>query len=251
MSDFRTWLQTAFAIALVLSIVPSGRSQTNVPPVIFTGPLSQSDPNGYMDSSWRHFRVDAPPLCTVHPLGDLGDDPKLCKWIADTIPEMIQPSTWKLGHGRIVYYAPAKIPIVTNTPAVHAQVDEFLKGIKRSLPAQKKSTPQSEQIVPVQAIATGSLRMPKHLFHFIIRYEGAGIVDANLAKFAKFKSVPFPLLINQYSSDPMVRMEQMMIDSENLRNLHDEWRQFWMNDQPSHLTPYRIHGGVGPSSSSP
>ena len=57
-------------------------------------------------------------------------------------------------------------------------------------------------------------------------------------------------LINQYSSDPLVRMEQMMIDSENLRQMHDEWRRFWMNDQPSHLTPYRIHGGVGPASSS-
>jgi hypothetical protein len=57
-------------------------------------------------------------------------------------------------------------------------------------------------------------------------------------------------LINQYSSDPIVRMEQMMIDSENLRQMHDEWRRFWMNDQPSHLTPYRIHGGVGPASSS-
>jgi hypothetical protein len=56
--------------------------------------------------------------------------------------------------------------------------------------------------------------------------------------------------INQYSSDPLVRMEQMMIDSENLRQIHDEWRRFWMNDQPSHLTPYRIHGGVGPASSS-
>ena len=57
-------------------------------------------------------------------------------------------------------------------------------------------------------------------------------------------------LINQYSSDPIVRMEQMLIDSENLRQMHDEWRRFWMNDQPSHLTPYRIHGGVGPASSS-
>jgi hypothetical protein len=57
-------------------------------------------------------------------------------------------------------------------------------------------------------------------------------------------------IINQYSSNPTVRMEQMLIDSENLRQMHDEWRRFWMNDQPSHLTPYRIHGGVGPASSS-
>jgi hypothetical protein len=25
----------------------------------------------------------------------------------------------------------------------------------------------------------------------------------------------------------------------------------WMNDQPDHLTPYRVHGGVGPAASSP
>ena len=56
-------------------------------------------------------------------------------------------------------------------------------------------------------------------------------------------------IMNQYSSDPMIRMEQAMIDSENLRQMHDEWRRFWMNDQPSHLTPYRVHGGVGPGSS--
>jgi hypothetical protein len=27
-------------------------------------------------------------------------------------------------------------------------------------------------------------------------------------------------------------------------------RQLWIKDEPSHLTPYRIHGGVGPASSS-
>jgi hypothetical protein len=58
-------------------------------------------------------------------------------------------------------------------------------------------------------------------------------------------------ILNQYSSDPMVRMEENMIDSENLRQIHDELRRFWMNDQPSHLTPYRVHGGVGPAASSP
>ena len=57
-------------------------------------------------------------------------------------------------------------------------------------------------------------------------------------------------ILNQYSSDPLIRMEQLLIDSENLRQMHDQWRRFWMNDQPSHMTPYRIHGGVGPASSS-
>jgi hypothetical protein len=53
------------------------------------------------------------------------------------------------------------------------------------------------------------------------------------------------------SSDPMIRMEQMLIDSENLRHCDEEWRQpWWPREQPSYLTPYRIHGGVGPASSS-
>ena len=54
-------------------------------------------------------------------------------------------------------------------------------------------------------------------------------------------------ILNQYSADPFIRMEQLMIDSENLRQIQDEWRRFWMNDQPSHLTPFRVHGGVGPA----
>src|SRR5262249_19567863 len=32
-----------------------------------------------------------------------------------------------------------------------------------------------------------------------------------------------------------VRMEELMIDSENLGQMHDEFRRFWMHDQPSHL----------------
>lgn len=55
---------------------------------------------------------------------------------------------------------------------------------------------------------------------------------------------------NQYSSDPAVRREQQLIESENLRQMHEEWRRGpGLNDEPSHLTPYRIHGGVGPASS--
>jgi transcriptional regulator of aromatic amino acid metabolism len=53
-------------------------------------------------------------------------------------------------------------------------------------------------------------------------------------------------IINQYSSDPNERMQEMLNESENLRQIREEWRRFWMLDQPSHLTPVRIHGGVGP-----
>lgn len=53
-------------------------------------------------------------------------------------------------------------------------------------------------------------------------------------------------LLNQYSPDPTIRTEQLINDSENLRQIGREWRVFWMNDQPSHLTPEHLHGGVGP-----
>ena len=51
-------------------------------------------------------------------------------------------------------------------------------------------------------------------------------------------------LLNQYSSHPHERMEQLLYQSEDLRQIKGTWRRFWFNDQPSHLTPERIHGGI-------
>jgi len=51
-------------------------------------------------------------------------------------------------------------------------------------------------------------------------------------------------LFSNYGSDPNTRMESMLHDSENLRQIRAEWRRIWMNDQPSHLTPERVHGGI-------
>jgi hypothetical protein len=53
-------------------------------------------------------------------------------------------------------------------------------------------------------------------------------------------------LINQYPSDPNQRMEALLFQSEDLRQIGNEWRRFWMNDQPSHMTYERVHGGIGP-----
>jgi len=50
--------------------------------------------------------------------------------------------------------------------------------------------------------------------------------------------------LHRYSSDPSQRMQQQLDESENLRQIQDEVKRFWMNDQPSHLTPDRTHGGV-------
>ncbi|HEY8504447.1 MAG TPA: hypothetical protein VIL46_07670 [Gemmataceae bacterium] len=51
-------------------------------------------------------------------------------------------------------------------------------------------------------------------------------------------------LINAYSSEPNVRMSQLLNQSEDLRQIGYEWRRIWFTDQPSHLTPERIHGGI-------
>ena len=47
-------------------------------------------------------------------------------------------------------------------------------------------------------------------------------------------------------SEPNVRMEQLLNQNEGSAQIQGEWSYSWMNDQPSHLTPIRVHGGIGP-----
>jgi hypothetical protein len=47
-----------------------------------------------------------------------------------------------------------------------------------------------------------------------------------------------------YSGDPATRTQQLIFTSENLRMMIEEWQRIWFLDQPSHLTPYRTHGGI-------
>ncbi len=51
-------------------------------------------------------------------------------------------------------------------------------------------------------------------------------------------------LIPMYSGDPIRRAQELIYTSEDLRAITDEWERIWFLDQPSHLTPYRTHGGV-------
>ena len=51
-------------------------------------------------------------------------------------------------------------------------------------------------------------------------------------------------ILPMYSALPQRRAEQLVYTSENLRLLIQEWERFWMIDQPDHMTPYRVHGGV-------
>ena len=51
-------------------------------------------------------------------------------------------------------------------------------------------------------------------------------------------------LVPLYSGDPVKRTRQLIFTSEDLRALINEWERFWFLDQPSHMTPQRVHGGV-------
>ena len=78
--------------------------------------------------------------CTVYALKDLGDDPNLGKWVAETIPQMIQPGTWGDASGqggterkhRLSYYPQGKILVVYHTAAAHAEIAAFLDGLKKA-----------------------------------------------------------------------------------------------------------------------
>jgi len=50
--------------------------------------------------------------------------------------------------------------------------------------------------------------------------------------------------INQYASEPVTRMDQLLNESEDYRQIGEFWRRFWFNEMPSHMTPDRIHGGI-------
>ncbi len=150
--------------------------------------------------------------CVLYSLADLGNDPDLGQWVAEAIPAVIAPGTWD-GKGVLRYYGPKNILLVCHTPAVQAKVSSFLQDVRKCLPrgngkhlaASKppagdadagvisaayrttslvpapQSVPGSNSSYPVPALT----RPPKHLFHFIIRYEGEGIVDNNVVKAIK------------------------------------------------------------------
>ena len=55
-----------------------------------------------------------------------------------------------------------------------------------------------------------------------------------------------PVPLPHYAAYPPKRVEELLNDSENLRMAGDDWERIWFLDQPSHLTPWRTHGGLGP-----
>jgi len=143
-------------------------------------------------------------VCKVYALGRFGDDPSLGKWIADTIPSMIAPGSWTTSDGKmkLSYFAPGKVMVINHSADVHRKSMKLLQNVKKSLSAAKMM-PREPQIMPAHhavmdtprpmPMATGypvpaSVTTPKHLFHFVIRYEGDEIIDSNVVKFTKAMS---------------------------------------------------------------
>ncbi len=214
-------------VALLLTCGQLASAQYSTPPS-GTTPTAQTTPYAspsyspaqttpYPSSSYSTANTPKAPLvanestCVVYPLAGLGDDPDVGKWIAETIPEMIQPGTWSAEPWRRVsYYAPGKLLVVRHTPAVHAQVAAFLKDFQKALPTPKPATSTARAattgpVLPAQYTADhvrtadpapsvrpnngypipAPLQQPKHLFHLVIRYEGDGISDATVAGLVK------------------------------------------------------------------
>ncbi len=51
-------------------------------------------------------------------------------------------------------------------------------------------------------------------------------------------------LIPAYSGNRARRTQQMIFNSEDQRAILNYWERFWHLDQPDHMTPQRVHGGV-------
>jgi hypothetical protein len=51
-------------------------------------------------------------------------------------------------------------------------------------------------------------------------------------------------ILPAYSALPNRRAEELLITSEDLRSMLDQWQRFWFLDMPDHMTPQRVHGGV-------
>ena len=141
--------------------------------------------------------------CRIYDLSILGNDAEFCTWVATTIPTVIQPESWISmgGTGNISYFPPTKVLVVYHTADVQTQVDAFVKNMKKTVPTAKggaaayngvvapdliqaqyavpkliqtsEASPSASYVIPTPA------KQPKHLFHFIIRYEGDGVTEAN------------------------------------------------------------------------
>jgi hypothetical protein len=184
------------ALSLIFAAAPwqFARSQSEPPVTSSTNPRAQ-------ETQEPRSTASCEPTCAIYPLSGLGDDPKLARWVAETIPEVIEPGSWAEngGVGRIRCHASSKILIITHTPAVHVKVSTFLRDLRKAMVAEGPAAASNGRPVvqaqftepaAVKPVASGRnaylvpppVKQPKHLFHLIIRYEGDGLGDLQAEK---------------------------------------------------------------------
>ena len=59
-----------------------------------------------------------------------------------------------------------------------------------------------------------------------------------------FPSPSVPQAPDARASAAQERRQPLLFQSEDLRQIELEWERIWFVDQPSHLTPERVHGGI-------
>jgi hypothetical protein len=193
----RSHLGALVAATLLLAVIlpPAGWSEDRQEPPAAPKVVTRSAPAKACDGEALAYRV--------YPLGALSAAPELGRWVTETLPQMVRPESWvpRGGPGTLSYYPPARVLAVYQTAAVHAQVEAFLGDLRRATTAKAAgdggviqakgaapaplpiTEPAEKMTYPVPAAA----KAPKHLFHFIIRYEGEGLLDSNVVEYLKLQ----------------------------------------------------------------
>jgi hypothetical protein len=91
---------------------------------------------GSAHAEGRKAKPSAAQTCAVYSLAAAGDA-DYCKWVADTIPQVIDPETWsdkaaKGGTPVITYNAARRVLVVRHTAAVQAKVAAFIKDAEKA-----------------------------------------------------------------------------------------------------------------------
>lgn len=185
MSRWRFQARALWTLTLVITLLHASRSQCQ-------------------DWELHAPREQPNTTCAVYSLADLGEDPSVGLWAADTLLKLMDTGTWKgEGAGRwlLNYHPQSRLLVVHHTPAVQAKVEAFLRDMRKahSGTTARNGAGTETQVIQAGATAPAVIRQvdgaapappsyivpkpaqqPRHLLHFIIRYEGEGISDGGL-----------------------------------------------------------------------
>ena len=144
---------------------------------------------------------------------------------------MTLPSPHYLQHFPQFFPPPPIGPPEVNGPAVNVTMPLPMPGSPMMLPPQACPLPPGVMPYPVGVAPVPPMHPPAPL-------PETPVPDKKKGK-GKKKTQP-----QTYSADPNARIQELLNNSEDQRKLSEGWQRFWFNDQPSHLTPERFHGGI-------